>query len=572
MTAKRKVRRRATRTVRPRTRATVKPKAKSKTHPTEEIIIEHDLARSAWYDRDFAAWFTPYVRADLLFGGSAAAEFFKTCGEFALRYKSSAAGSGDEPQDVLEDEAALRWFETVAMPKLPGGANHKPTQWQMEKARKYLNSRNNALLAQTLLEAEKIAENGDQSRADALAADARRKYTAFTEATVECRRALSDEDAILGLAEHIEPYFTLEGELGRILNHRLKPDNFGIILANQKVGKTTFLVNLAIRASKRVPTLLISAGDESELKLNARIATHISNHVTQPEFEGEFALPVPDCEHNAQGTCPLELGGEPRSGKGWLQLIEDGHTPEKLLSGNIKEALTVEGNPYQPCCRCFPMRNDTKEEREQKRHWKSAIWWQMENITLMNRNILRHAKSQFQLKSEGDLRIMAFGSDQLTPERLMEILEVLDRRDDFVPSVIVIDYADIMKQSDGMSGDKDHDRMRRIFERLSALRLNLGNLTITATQANREGDEVETHTMRTVGRTAKGVDNCTWFLTLNQTIAEGRAKVMRASMMAAREGRFDPERQALCCQWYEVQDAFAFSMPVFKKITKGGSR
>ena len=48
-------------------------------------------------------------------------------------------------------------------------------------------------------------------------------------------------------------------------------------------------------------------------------------------------------------------------------------------------------------------------------------------------------------------------------------------------------------------------------------------------------------------------------------IAERRAKVKRVSILFAREGAFDPEHQALCCQWQEVQDGFAFSMPIFCK-------
>ena len=72
--------------------------------------------------------------------------------------------------------------------------------------------------------------------------------------------------------------------------------------------------------------------------------------------------------------------------------------------------------------------------------------------------------------------------------------------------------------------------------------------------------------MRTIGRCAKAADNCTWMITLNQTMQERRAKVMRTSLLFAREGEFDPEHQALCCQWHEIQDGFPFSMPVFCKI------
>ncbi len=538
------------------------------------IAMEYDLARSAWFDSQFALWFADHASADVLVSGAAGAEFFRICGEFSRKYKAAPADSGDKASDILTDKAALRWFETVDMPKLPGKATHKPTAWQMEKSRKYLRSRNNILLAEVLMEAERVAAGGDQERADRMAVDARRKFRDFSDAIITCNPAMHDEDAIISLAESVEPYFALDGELGRMLNSRLKPDNFGVILANPKMGKTTFLVNLAVAASYNVPTLLISTGDETELKLNARIATNLSWCVTQPEYAGDFAVPVPDCMHNAQGTCPIGQGGEPRKGKNWKQLIDDGHTPEDLAEGCVDQARTVTGKVYQPCCRCFPKIGYTPEDIEQdkvnRRHWKSAIWWKMRRVNLIDRRRLRATKLKYNIETaNGGLKIMSFGSDKLSVPDLEKILEDLDRRDNFVPSVIIIDYADIMKQEVGRYTDKDYDGMRKIFEGLSNLRTTLGNLIITATQTNRTGDEVETHTIKTVGRTAKGIDNCTWFLTLNQTNTEDRAKVMRASMLYAREGRNDSERQALCCQWYEVQDAFAYSMPIFCKIKKG---
>lgn len=542
----------------------------------DNIAIEHDLARSAWYDDVFGLWFGKHAKSDVLFSGASGARFFQICHDFSKKFRIPPACSGDKPEVIINDDAAMRWFSSVAMPKLPGNAACKPTRWQMEKARRYLSSRHNELLAQALMDAEEVAATGDHTRADRLAYDARQRYTAFKDSTIECHEALHDEDAILALADSVKPFFTLEGELGRQLNSRLKPDNFGVILANQKVGKTTFLVNLAIRASYSVPTLLISTGDETELKLNARIATNLSCSVTQPEYAGRFAVPVPDCQHSAQGTCPLNLAGEPRRGKSWKLLIEDGNTPEDLAEGAVPQARTINDNLYEPCCRCFPnlphdgSRGAMEAEKQRRRNWKSAVWWQMLDVDLITKRKLKATKVKFRMScAGGGLRIMSFPTDHLTVEDLDGILEDLDRRDNFVPSVIVIDYADLMKQSDGRSSDKDHDGMRKIFEGLSALRQKYNNLIITATQTNRLGDEVETHTLRTVGRSAKSADNCTWFLTINQVLAEKRAKIMRTSMLYAREGDCDPEQQAMCYRWHEVQDGMAFSAPIFMKIKKG---
>lgn len=533
----------------------------------EPAEIENDLARSAWNDHQFAVWFMPYAKKDVLFNGGRGADFFLACGEFAKQHKAAPASVGERPEMILHEAGAAEWFRSMEFSPLPGGKTHKPTSWQMEKARKYLRGRHNSLLAERLRDAEEIRSQGDNVRADRIANEARRLFATFSDSAVPCRKALSDIDAILALAESNPPLFKLDGEIGRMLNSRLKPDNLGILLANQKVGKTTDLVTLAVEAAKQVPTLFISTGDESELKINARVGTNLSFKVTLPEYAGRKAMPVPDCAHNAAGTCPILMGAEPRQIKDWKVLIRDGAERMDLAEGRAEGSRTVSGGLYQPCCRCFPRNDGTKEDAEKRRRWKSAIWWRVEEFPLVDRETLEGVRSRFDLMHpNGGLRVASYGAGELTVEGIYELLDTLDRTEGFVPQVIVIDYADLMKQEKGRDSDKDHDGMRRIWEGLRALTSKLCLLLITATQTNREGGDVETHTVRTIGRCAKAADNCTWFLTLNQTVQERRAKVFRASMLFAREGDYDPEHQTLCCQWQDIQDGFAFSMPVFCKI------
>lgn len=533
----------------------------------EPAEIEMDLARSAWRDRLFAAWFLPFAKANVLVNGGRGEDYFRACGEFARQHKRSASESGDDPSLILKQPGALQWFRNIDFPQLPGGQLHKPTSWQIEKAQKYLRSRHNYLLAERLREAEELRSSGDADRADRLANDARRAFASFSDSAVPCRKALDDLDAILGLAESNPPLFTIPGELGHQLNSRLKPDNLGIVLANQKIGKTTDVVTLAVLAARQTPTLFISCGDETELKINARIATHLSCKVVQPEYSGRKAVPVPDCWHSANGSCPLSLSGEPRLVKDWKRLIEDGATPYELAEGSCDGSRTVTGGIYQPCCHCYPRNDGTPEDAERRKHWKSAVWWRLIDLEQIDRATLAEAKRQFETMSfGGGLRVASYAAGELTVDGIYELLDTLDRTENFVPRVIILDYADLMKQEDGRATDKDHDGMRRIWEGLRGLTSKLQVLLITPTQTNREGGNVETHTVRTIGRCAKAADNCTWMITLNQTMQERRAKVMRTSLLFAREGSFDPEHQALCCQWHEIQDGFPFSMPVFCKI------
>jgi len=528
--------------------------------------MENDLACSAWHDKNFAVWFFPFAKADVLFNGSRGEAFFNECGTFAKAHKTAIGSTGDDPKRVLQNESAYEWYATLHFPELPGGRLHKPTTWQIDKARKYMTGRHNILLSEKLADAEAIREKGDSARADMIAAEARRRFTAFNDSSVECTRAMDDIDALLGLAESNPPLFTLDGEMGKLLNQRLKGDNLGVLLANQKIGKTTSLISLAVAAAKQVPTLFVSLGDETKIKVDGRVLTNLSCHVTQPEFAGKFAMPVPDCAHNANGTCPIGMSGEPRAIKCWKTLIGEGATPEELCEGSFEGSRTVSGNVYQPCCRCFPVNDGTKEDWEKRKRWKSAVWWRMEGFNLCDRKKILDTRNRFELDSfGGGLKITAYPGGEVTVGMLEEKLDALDRTENFVPLVLVIDYFDLFKQEIERGTDKDYDGMRINWQKLRGICFRRGILIITAIQTNREDPDIETHTVKTIGRCAKAADNCTWMATLNQTIAERRAKVMRLSMLFAREGKFDPEHQALCSLWLEVQDSFAFSAPIFYK-------
>ena len=533
----------------------------------EPLDIENDLARSAWHDHVFAAWFAPFAKRDILFNGVRGEDFFRECGEFAKKFRTAPAGSGDAPDKILKSRSALDWLKTIPFPPLPGGRQHKPTAWQIEKARKYLASRYNTLLAEKLADAERIRGEGDATRADLLANEARRTYMAFADSSVSCAPVMHDVDAIVALAESNPPLFRLGGEVGRQLNSRLKPDNFGIILGDQKGSKTTTGICLAVEAGKQVPTLFISTGDETEIKIDARVATNLSCMATQPEYAGRFAVPVPDCAHNADGTCPISMSGIPRQVKDWKCLITDGATPAELAEGSADGSRAIDGSVYRPCCRCFPMNDGTQEDREKRKRWKSAVWWRLLDIPLISRKDIVETRSRYELGfPNGGLRRVAYSTGQLSVEGLFALLDTLDRTENFVPEVIVLDYADLMKQKPGRDSDKDNDGMRGIWEDLRTIPFKLHNLLIAFTQTNGLSDGMETFTKRTIGRSKKAADNCTWLATINQTVVEKRAKIMRFSMLYAREGEYDPEHQALCCQWLAVQDAFAFSMPVFCKI------
>ena len=362
------------------------------------ILMEEDFARSSWHDERFAVWFAPFATHNVIASGPRASAFFRECGEFAKSYKSAPGSSGDAPSGILSRSAA-EWYGTLDFPPLPGGKPHKPTAWQIEKARRYLRGRHDAKLAEQLMESEEVRRGGDQARADRIAAEARRTFAAFTDADVQCEKALSDPDEILRLAESNPPLFLIDGEAGRLLNYRLKPNNLGIILGDQKIAKTTTSIGLAVMSAKCVPTLFVSVGDEGKAEVNARVHTYLSCEATQPEFAGTFALPVPDCQHSADGSCPLALAGKPRDVKSWKKLVEDGGDPMGLAEGTFPGSRTFDGDVYEPCARCFPTNDGTPEDAERRTRWKSAVWYRKHTFRLCDRKSLIDTRNSFEIES-----------------------------------------------------------------------------------------------------------------------------------------------------------------------------
>jgi len=125
----------------------------------------------------------------VLFNGARGEDFFRQCGEFAKAHRTAPGECQDNPALMLTP-IALDWFRAMTFTPLPGGRPCKPTSWQMEKARKYLASRHNTLLAEQLADAERIRQDGDGVRADRLATEARKAFSSFTDAAANCRRVM----------------------------------------------------------------------------------------------------------------------------------------------------------------------------------------------------------------------------------------------------------------------------------------------------------------------------------------------------------------------------------------------
>ncbi|MCL2103607.1 MAG: hypothetical protein FWH21_00910 [Kiritimatiellaeota bacterium] len=443
----------------------------------------------------------------------------------------------------------------------------KPPKWQFDKSERYFTRRNDEALAERITEADADAEGEETAEKKRNAA--KRDHEMFSALTIRCNEALSDMASVLALANSRPPLFKIDGYAGVLLNPHLKRDNFIGFVAGPKAGKTSILVQLAVKSLLAGnDTLFISCGDESEVKINGRIATLGTGNAVAPEFAGEKAVPIPDCLLNAEGNCPLGMGGVPRKVKPIGDIVKD-FTPLEMLDDTLRQLWRDEtGNPYVPCDHCYCPFDGTQTPAQVKnsKHFKAGVWWKKTRVDQITPEALSELAEWFALTTPAKLRISECDTGKFTPSNVDRLLDTLDAQYGFVPSVLIIDYVDLMKQEEGRRSDKDHDGMRRLWETLRDISKRRDILVLTVTQLNRAGFSQESATLENLGRTKTGADNCTAFFAINQTFDEHRMGLFRLSKLVAREGHYDPEHQALCYSRLAVQNPFALSAFVYKRV------
>ncbi|MFH1506331.1 MAG: hypothetical protein ABIE94_05090, partial [archaeon] len=120
--------------------------------------------------------------------------------------------------------------------------------------------------------------------------------------------------------------------------------------------------------------------------------------------------------------------------------------------------------------------------------------------------------------------------------------------DDFIPDIVVVDYADILKPSSYASKEKRLEVIDDIWKNLARLAGEKHCIVITGSQGNRgslnkdqmeEGDVAEW-----IGKLAH-VDV---FVTLNQNSTEKKMGMVRMSVLEHRHKDFNPDQNVIVLQ------------------------
>jgi hypothetical protein len=345
-----------------------------------------------------------------------------------------------------------------------------------------------------------------------------------------------------------KPIIRLPGHVGNLLNRGLTRDALVVGVASAKIGKTATMSRITFEGGMAgLHGLYVTIGDDKIPRIRRRLYSCFSGRPVGGEWENPGAVPLVVCKRGAKGEC-TSCKGTPL-------------TPfpsDKVFAETEPDELLAKYPDFVPCRECW---HNGKADNDD---FEPMIWWTHDETKPMTpAEADMETDAMGTIFREGDIQILFRPKSKLTTEELEDIMDAKADESGRPYDFVTIDYPDMMKLP---RGREDHEQMRAVWEELRNISAERDMLVLAVTQANRSGGIIETQTMETVGRTKTAIDNCTMGFSLNQTAAERSMGVMRVSVMAAREFKFAPEHQAMCCSWLHVQDPFAESFHVYRKI------
>lgn len=236
-------------------------------------------------------------------------------------------------------------------------------------------------------------------------------------------------------------------------------------MGKPKGGKSWWLLYTAYIASTFRLNVAFFSLEMSEEEVEERLATMLA----AAEFgsgKKTYKIPVMDCYNNQDGSCVKSICRNP----GESILVSD------------KPPL-YEMTPHIVCTEC---RKNWDEEDAADIHtdYEFASWMEeIEKIKLSPKEIEKRIE-QFKLHfGEDTLKIFTYRISTATIADMEEDLDHVEKMENWVPDVVIVDYADIAQKNQGMS-ERRH-QLSDIWEQLSGLAKYRNVLCFTASQGNR---------------------------------------------------------------------------------------
>jgi len=406
-------------------------------------------------------------------------------------------------------------------------------KYLLDQTKVYFQERRLALFAD---EVTALRQSGDLAGAEVLATS----YALPEQEEHSCIDPFESAERIKAVfSTKTKPIIHFPGALGEFINDQLVRDGLVGFMGPEKRGKSWILQEIAMQGIKQgCNVAFFQAGDMSEAQMIRRLCIYLSKKSDQKRYCRELHFPVLDCVYNQNDTCE-KIDRQCAFG------VFD-KTPEeikKITKAELKTAFNENPN-YEPCRNCKNMRG--------------AIWLQKRGVVspLTWKEAYKKVR-KFKAKHHNKLRLSTYPNETLSVHEINSLLTLWEKQENFVPDIIIIDYADIlMADADCLKMESRHQQ-NKVWQRLRRLSQEKHCLVITATQADADSYEKNTLKLHNFSEDKRKYGHVTAFYGLNQTDPEEKdLRVMRINELAIREGAASVMNQVKLLQCLEMGRPF----------------
>ena len=347
------------------------------------------------------------------------------------------------------------------------------------------------------------------------------KYKQVALATTQCIDVFNEEIIIEAFKETEESLLHIPGYLGMFLGPLQRGWLVGLE-GGYKKGKTWWLLEYAVCALMDGLNVAFFSLEMSKNEIIKRLYHRL---LGMPKEDGDYLFPVFDCQYNQDGSCVRPERESPIS-----LLDEDGEKPEFNDAPN-----------YRPCTYC---RNDGTDT------FKTAIWYENKICSKLTATKAVNRANAFTRIYGKKFKLKAYPRFSANVRDIKHDLDILESADDFIPDVIIIDYADILKpESSNNAGVQKEDETWIALAQCAGER---NSLVITPTQISKSGQDAETIQIQHTARWSGKLGHVDMMIGINQTDEEKTTGVQRINVILHRHNDFDPNAQCIILQNFSI--------------------
>lgn len=330
-----------------------------------------------------------------------------------------------------------------------------------------------------------------------------------------------DEEEIKEVFYDTQDFFRFPGKLGEFVGN-IEKNWLVSVVAPYKRGKTFMLQEFAvigILSHKRVAFFSLEMGKkETKERILKRLTASAGDG-------GDFIYPCFDCLQNQTGSC------ERKERVNKIPLTDESGRPPKY-DPELK---------YRPCSVC---------RDKNSADYQMTTWFEPINRPPFDPFHVSKAIKAYREQYGHFLRVMVYPKFSANVGDIQRDLDILEQTEDYIPEIIIIDHAEILKGEDAkLEGYGKEDETWMALSRLAGER---SALVVTAGQITGEGLKApilrQQHKARWKGATGH-VDLC---LGLNQTDQEKEMGVMRVNKIADRHHEYNENHTCTILQKFQV--------------------